>query len=155
MARHQDAATHSRGTPGTGVATRSDMPPRDAEAGSALIEALVAAGFFAAAAVGVVQLATLAVGIYADAGERSRSVAWAESGLSEIALGRAGLATGGDLETDTPGFVDHPEAGVVRRWRIDEGPVAATRRVRLRVVNARVRRGRRTVDVSTIVPVGP
>ncbi len=131
------------------------MLRRETEQGSGLVEAIVAAGVFAAAAVGVVQLSVLAVGLYADAGERFRSIAWAEAGLTERALQRVDLVPGGDLETDASGFADSPDAGVVRRWRVEVGPVAATRRVTLRVVNARVRRGVRTVDVSAVVPVEP
>ncbi|MGE0392488.1 MAG: hypothetical protein AB7I25_02445 [Vicinamibacterales bacterium] len=129
------------------------------ERGSALVEALVAAAFFSGAVVAVVQLAALAVGIYADAGETSRSADAAEAGLRALATARGTLSPGGNLDADVPGYSDEPDGpgaaagGVRRRWRVSPGPVPGTQHVVVRVINPRIRRGRQALDVETLLSV--
>jgi len=125
------------------------------ESGSALIDAIVAAAFFSGAAVAVVQLAALAVGVYADAGESTRSAEVAESGLRTLGTARGSLAPGGSLDADAPGYFDVPAEGVTRRWRVTPGPVRGTQHVVVRVINRRIRRGNRALDVETLLPAGP
>lgn len=130
------------------------------ERGSSLVEALVAAAFFSGAVVAVVQLAALAVGMYADAGETVRSADAAEHGLRGLAARRGALTPGGSLEADIPGYSDAgapgtTAGGVTRRWTVSPGPVRGTQHVVVRVINARIRRGSRTMDVETLLSVEP
>jgi hypothetical protein len=131
------------------------------ERGSALVEALVAAAFFSGAVVAVVQLVALAIGMYADAGEAVRSADVAESGLRTLATRRGTLTPGGSLDADVPGYSDVPgdagatAGGVTRRWIVSPGPVRGTQHVVVRVINPRIRRGRRVLDVETLLSVEP
>lgn len=152
----------AQGATGTVVAQLPGMVPYGPEAvfgerGSALVEALVAAAFFSGALVAVVQLAALAVGIYADAGEASRSAEAAETGLRSLAMARATLTPGGSLDADVPGYSEVPDpadtaaGAVTRRWRVSPGPVRGTHHVVVRVSNPRIRRGSRALDVETLL----
>lgn len=118
-----------------------------------LLEAIVAAGFFAVAACGVLQLAVLAVALHADAGERTRSAAAVEDGLRGLAAQGSALEPGGSLEDDRPGYADAPETGVARRWAVAAGPVPGTLSVAVRVVNRRIRLGSASLEASGLVAV--
>lgn len=119
----------------------------------ALVEALVAALFFCLAVVSVCQLTALAVGFYGDAGETGRSLALAEDALVELSRVPAALRAGGSLDADHAGYQDAPAPHITRRWLVEAGPVPGTLSLRIRVSNARIRRGARAVETGTLVPV--
>ncbi len=123
------------------------------ERGSVLIEAIVAAGFCAVAAAGVVQVAALVVGMHADAAERSRLIALAEASLLHLRPPGVVLVPGGGLEADVAGFSDEPAPGVRRRWRVTAGPGDGVLTVEVRLTSLALRLGRRTVDLESVVPV--
>ena len=125
------------------------------ERGSSLVEAVLAAGLFSVAVVAVVQLTALSVGLHADAGEASRALWYAADGLRALEQGGGAGSIGGSLATDAPGFSDHPEPGVARRWAVTAGPVEGTRAVAVRVTNLRARRVGRTAEVRGAVGVEP
>jgi hypothetical protein len=54
------------------------------------------------------------------------------------------------LAADVPNYFDVPEAGIIRRWRVRQGP-AGTRLVTVRVLTMRGIPARRTVDLTTLV----
>ncbi len=116
---------------------------------------MLAASLFSVAVVAVVQLTALSVGLHADAGEASRALWYASDGLRALEQAGGDRGVGGSLEADAPGFSDHPEPGVVRRWLVTAGPVEATRAVAVRVTNLRARRVGRTVEVRGAVGVEP
>lgn len=116
---------------------------------------MLAAGLFSVAVVAVVQLTALSVGLHADAGEASRALWYTADGLRALERGGGAGSIGGSLETDAPGFSDHPEPGVVRRWTVTAGPVEGTRAVAVRVTNLRARRVGRTALVRGAVGVEP
>ncbi len=119
--------------------------------GSSLLEALIAAGVFSVAVVGVVQLAALSVGLHADAEEMSRAVWHADDVLRSLRDTARHGDVGGDLDANSPGFFDHPEPGLTRRWTVGPGPVPGTRAIVVRVLNKRARRVGRTLMVSSLV----
>jgi type II secretory pathway pseudopilin PulG len=113
------------------------------ERGFTLIEALVGLAFVSVMTAGLASLMVISTGLIRDAREDTGASALAIQKIEQL---RHSIGAGAavpvspvtSLDTDVPGFADHPD-GNVRRWRVSSPPsgVGAARVVQVRVVTAR------------------
>jgi hypothetical protein len=129
------------------------------ESGFSLVEALVAMVVITLGLVSMAQLMAVTAMRHHDAREVALGTELGQAKLEELMM--LNLATAPELRTtpDSPdslftnvaGYFDTPERGITRRWRVGAGPVANTRLVTVRVVDARARQYGSTIDLTTII----
>lgn len=132
--------------------------PRRHDAGFSLAETLVAMAVMVTGLLGIAQL--MVVTIKAESMARNGALA-SRMGQGKLdGLMKANFDTTPQIQitnplvdslaADVPNYFDVPEAGIIRRWRVRQGP-AGTRLVTVRVLITRGTPGRRTVDLTTLV----
>ena len=106
--------------------------------------------------VSTAQLLAVSAVALADAGVVTAATLDAEDVLDELAA--AGFAAPAlqvsatdTLGADVDGYVNHSAAGRTRRWQIEEGPVAGTRVVRVRVLSPGARRYGGHIELRSMV----
>jgi hypothetical protein len=132
--------------------------PRRHDAGFSLAETLVAMVVMVTGLLGIAQL--MVVTIKAESMARNGALA-SRMGQGKLdGLMKANFDTTPQIQitnplvdslaADVPNYFDVPEAGIIRRWRVRQGP-AGTRLVTVRVLTMRGIPARRTVDLTTLV----
>ena len=111
--------------------------------GFTLVEALVALAFVSVMTTGLASLMVVSTGLIRDARDDTGASALAIQKIEQLhqsisAGGLVFLSPDTSLDTDVPGFSDHPDA-YVRRWRVLSLPsgVSSMRLVQVRVIAAR------------------
>lgn len=132
--------------------------PRRHDAGFSLAETLVAMAVMVTGLLGIAQL--MVVTIKAESMARNGALA-SRMGQGKLdGLMKANFDTTPQIQitnplvdslaADVPNYFDVPEAGIIRRWRVRQGP-AGTRLVTVRVLIMRGIPTQRTVDLTTLV----
>jgi Tfp pilus assembly protein PilV len=129
--------------------------------GFTLIEVLIAAMLLMVALAAMSQLVAVTIVQHADARRRGDSARQAQRKLDELmklnmATEPAVQITGVDsLVANTANYFDTPAPLITRRWVVTAGPVANTRTVTVRVINANVSGGNRgayrQVDITSVI----
>jgi prepilin-type N-terminal cleavage/methylation domain-containing protein len=130
----------------------------ESERGFTLVELLVATLVLTVGLVSLAQLVSTTVVLHADARLYSLAARQAELKLDELMKMNLAIAPAvqitpanpDSLEQNVANYFDAPAAGITRRWRVQAGPVANTRVVTVRVINAGLARNQQ-VDITTII----
>ena len=130
------------------------------ERGTSLLETLIAGSILAVGLLGLAQLMASSVSLHqlARNKEQSSTLAWAKveqlAKLSFAADASVQItpANPNALDTNVANYFDTPAVGITRRWRVAAGPVANTRLVTVRVIQASASRNLATpVEVVTVL----
>lgn len=133
--------------------------PRGAS-GFGLAEVLIAGAIFLIGAVAVAQLLTATTVMHLASRNAAEATRLAQAKVEELAkadfaadpaiqITPAGSAS---LDNNVANYFDAPVADrVTRRWEVQAGPTATTRRVTVRVLYRQGSPGARTVDLTTLV----
>jgi len=131
-------------------------PQPSSAAGIALVEVLIAMLVLIVGLVATAQLLVVSTTARTDAGAVTTATLDAQDKLEELlAAGFSApelrVGTIDTLATDVPGAFDRTAAGRTRRWRVDAGPVADTRLVRVLVLSPRARAPGGRVELLSLV----
>ena len=129
------------------------------ETGFSLAESLVAMLVVVIGLVSMAQLMAVAMRMHADAREASAATQLAYAKLGELMAMNPSTAAAvqitpantNSLTDNVPGYFDHPEIGITRRWKVEAGPVGTTRLVTVRVINLRARQYGSLIELTTII----
>ncbi len=61
------------------------------------------------------------------------------------------ISAANTLTANTASYFDTPGPVITRRWSVQAGPTATTRRVTVRVIDGQGSMSRRTVDLTTVI----
>jgi type II secretory pathway pseudopilin PulG len=139
---------------------RAAFRRRKGERGFTLVEALVSTMLLTGGMVAVAQLLVISLSMHHLGRRQSEASAMATAKIEELmklnfntAAAIAVTPTSPDsLSENVANYFDTTAAGYTRRWKVEAGPVADTRRVTVRVVPPRIDFNQfRTVEVVTII----
>lgn len=128
----------------SGLPRQSAPGSRRAEAGFSLAEVLVAMGLATVALMSTAQLLAVSVRMHQLARNSAQYSRVAHDKFDQLM--KMDFATDAavqitpvnpdSLTTDVNNYFDTPATGVTRRWKVEAGPAASTRRVTVRVVSS-------------------
>jgi Tfp pilus assembly protein PilV len=115
-------------------------PRARSDAGFSLVEAMVASLVLTIGLVGLGQLLAVATVMHSDARQATTSTTLAQQKIDELtksATLSASLSSVqlGSLASNMAPYFDEPANGVTRRWQINDGPVADTWILQVKVIN--------------------
>jgi prepilin-type N-terminal cleavage/methylation domain-containing protein len=137
------------------------LSPRNSgcgERGFTLVEVLVATVVLSVGLTAMAHAFCITLLVHYDSRITSRAVLQAQGKVDELM--KLNLATAAAvqltanpaaLEENVANYFDTPEPGVTRRWFVEPGPVANTRRITVRVVTQNSRGRARSTDIQTVV----
>lgn len=132
-------------------------PRLSSEKGFSLVEVLVSTVVLTFGLVAMAELLAFATRMHSDAQQATRATALAQEQVNRLVKLNMGTApsvqiNGADtLGANVANYFDTPQLGITRRWRVVAGPVANTRLLTVRVINARARQYGGQVDITTIL----
>jgi prepilin-type N-terminal cleavage/methylation domain-containing protein len=125
--------------------------------GFSLVEVLVATLLMTTAFVAMAQLLGISTVMHTDARQASTATQLAQAKIDELmklnmTTDAAVQVTGSNsLIADVANYFDGPQAGITRRWRVEAGPTADTRILRVRVINRGARQYGSQIELTTLL----
>jgi hypothetical protein len=107
------------------------------ESGFSLIETMVASLVLTIGIVGLMQLLAVATVMHSDARIATADTVLAQAKMDELMKGGLALSSVqlGSIASNMAPYYDQPEAGITRRWQINNGPVDGTYLLKVTVEN--------------------